>query len=98
MAIGFAIGPSRADADFFRSDEEVRQDRHRQGGKCSGDRSGPDLLIRKRQTLWHGPEIASLAGEIKFLKRRSDRDNFQCNYNVLDPFLRTARSLTPGAA
>src|SRR5690606_341380 len=37
------------------SDEEVSEDRHREGGKCSSDRSRPDLGgVRHGQTLTHG--------------------------------------------
>ena len=63
---------------LLESDEEVRKDRHREGGEGRSDRARPDLRFRYGQTLTHDLDFPPLAGEIKFLDRGSDCGNFLC--------------------
>jgi hypothetical protein len=68
----------------------VREDRHREGGKSSSDRSRPDLVFREGQTLTHELDFPPLAGEIKFLQRRSLAPNFASDNDDMDRILRPA--------
>src|SRR5690606_31790502 len=67
------------------SDEEVGEDRHREGGERRSDRARPDLRFREGQTLTHEPDFPLSADEIKFLCWGSDRRNFSEDFSHIQP-------------